>query len=131
MTAYLVASFGSLVVGVPFLTFLIGIVMGLILMSIVPLNLDTYKEYDVEQLYYHLYPYLAEDFMDRTGCERIHGSGNMLAGESSVTHVTFEGGVSTFADLKKRKYELYVQEGGRTLETAQEQGEFTGRARGA
>jgi len=115
----------------PFVIFFIGLALGIMLMSIVPLNRDRYREWDVEQSYYRLYPYIMEDFMDRSGCERIHGEGNMMAGESAVTHLSFQGGVKTFANLKKRQYEVYVEEGGRTLEMAKERGEFTGRSRGA
>jgi hypothetical protein len=95
-------------------------------MTFFNLNLDRYRAWTIQQLYYLLYPYIKDDFMGRQDCQAVHTLGNMIAGDATVAHVTFSGGDDTLANIKEREYELLAEEGGVTLSTAQETGETTG-----
>lgn len=101
-------------------------------MSLFPLDLDKFKDWSIQQLYYHLFPYIKDDFMGKKDCKSVHADGNMtvmVAGVSTpVTHI-LRGGSSIFAAIKEIQYQLLVQEGRITVSTAQETGNFTGRAR--
>lgn len=94
-------------------------------MPLFSLDLDRYKAWTIQQLYYLLYPYIKEDFMDRSTCKGVHSEGNMMAGDSIVTHITFRGGDDTLSSSKTEQYRLLAEEGELTLSTSQETGETT------
>jgi len=91
-----------------------------------PLDLDRYKEWTIEMLYKMLYPYIKDDFMGLGDCGLVHTEGNMLAGETPVTHITTRGGSSAKANAKGVQYRIDVQEGRTTLTRAKETGDFNG-----
>jgi hypothetical protein len=98
-------------------------------MSLFPLNLDRYKEWSIKQLYYHLFPFIKEDFMGRQDCALVHTDGNMqavVAGSTgTVTHIT-RGGSDNLLAVKETEYRTYVEQGTVVIQTAQELGEFVG-----
>ena len=101
-------------------------------MSLLPLDLDRYKEWTIQQLYYLLFPYIKEDFMGRPDCDAVHTTGNMTVttsdGVLNVTHI-IQGGSDTFLSAKESEYRAYAEEGRSALSSAQETGEFSGRTR--
>jgi hypothetical protein len=88
------------------------------------LDLDEYQEWTLEMLYRMLFPYIREDFMGKRDCQAIHQDGNMLAGESTVIHLTTRGGSDSFISAKAEEYRADVEEGRVRLRQAQETGEF-------
>jgi len=101
-------------------------------MSLFPLDLDRYKAWTIQQLYYLLFPYIKEDFMGRQDCQAVHTEGNLIpvvGGATGTITQAIRGGSDTFLSMKEGTYRAYVEEGGTTLRNAQEQGNFTGRAR--
>jgi len=101
-------------------------------MSLFPLDLDQFKDWTIQQLYYLLYPHIMEDFMGKPDCKLIHQEPNMTVLVSGVTipvtHI-LRGGSDNLAEAKKAQYRLLVEEGRVTINTAEETGRFTGRAR--
>lgn len=88
------------------------------------LDLEEYREWTLEMLYRMLYPYIKEDFMGRRDCQAVHTDGNMLAGDSTVMHITTRGGSDSFASMKEEEYRADLEEGRVRLQQAQETGEF-------
>ena len=101
-------------------------------MSLFPLDIDQFKAWSVQQMYYLLYPYIKEDFMGRDDCQLVHQEPNMtvLVGTVTipVTHV-IRGGSDTLATIKELEYRALAEEGRITTGVAERTGEFTGRAR--
>jgi hypothetical protein len=95
--------------------------------SLFPLDLGRYKDWTIQQLYYLLFPYIKEDFMGRLDCQAVHTEGNMLAGETPVTHI-ISGGSDSLLASKEAEYSAAAEAGVVTLTTAQTTGEFTGTA---
>jgi hypothetical protein len=98
-------------------------------MSLFPLNLNKYKKWSVEQLYYLLYPYIMEDFMGKPDCKTVHAEGNMQAivsgATGTVSHI-LRGGTDIQAKIKKAEYLIKSQEGRIVIEGAQITGQFLG-----
>lgn len=96
-------------------------------MSLTPLNLERYKAWTMEQLYYALFPFIKEDFMGRQDCTAVHTEGNMMVttatGPTTVTHI-IRGGSDTFLQAKEAEYRAYVLEGTLKVRTAQQTGVF-------
>ena len=100
-------------------------------MSLFELDVQKFKDWSIQQLYYLLYPYIKEDFMGIQDCEAVHTTGNMtvIVGNSTynVEHI-ISGGSQIFAAIKEIEYQSLAEEGRITLQTAEETGEFTGEA---
>jgi hypothetical protein len=100
-------------------------------MSLFPLDIQQFKDWSIQQLYYLLFPYIKEDFMGKGDCDIVHKTGNMtvMIDEEvyTVDHI-ISGGSDTLASIKEIQYKISAQEGRVTLETAEETGEFTGEA---
>ena len=100
-------------------------------MSLVPLDLDRFKEWSILQVYYLLFPLMKEDFMGRGDCENVHATGNIsvtVSGEPGIVTHIIEGGSDILLAAKEAEYRTLAENGQTTLQTAQETGEFTGRA---
>jgi hypothetical protein len=69
-----------------------------------------------------IYEFILEDFMPLKDCGLVHQEGNMLAGESPVTHLAARGGETPLGSAKKAEYEAELQRGDSTLEVAQQTG---------
>ncbi len=113
--------------GALFLILLIG--AGLFVASIIPLDIQQYKDWTIQQLYYELHPYLKEDFRGLKDCQNIHSAANMTTGDAVVSHITFQPAMTTQADTKDAEYRQYAAAGTNTIEIAQQTGTFAGRAR--
>lgn len=87
------------------------------------LDIERWKEFDIELLYKRLVQYMKNDFMGKEDCRMIHTEGNMLAGETPVTHTSTQGGSSTFIDNTARQYENDVRDGNATIARSQESGD--------
>jgi hypothetical protein len=101
-------------------------------MSLIPINLSRYRDWTIQQLYYLLFPYIKEDFMGRKDCQIVHAEGNMQAvvsGETGIVTHAVRGGSDTVLAAKEAEYRVLSEEGGLTIEAAQETGQFTGVAR--
>jgi hypothetical protein len=95
--------------------------------TVFELDLDQYKEWTAEQLYYLIFPHIKKDFMGIKDCKMVHADGNLMAGESTVSHITTQGGSNTFTSIKEQIYNARLEAGEVTLETAKETGRFMGR----
>jgi len=121
----------SIVIGTGVLFLILSLVFGFgfFFMSIVPLDLDRYKEWTMDQMYYELFPRMKEDFMGKLDCQAIHAEGNMLpvvsGATGSITHI-IRGGSDNLTSAKEAQYRAYVEQGSSTLSTAQDTGETTG-----
>lgn len=87
------------------------------------LNLATFTSWAARRVYLMIYPYMLEDFMPLKDCERVHGEGNMYAGETPVTHITFRGGQTPLGSAKRTEYESELLRGDSTLEVVQQTGQ--------
>ena len=117
-----VVSFGTCITGV--VIFFIGIAT--FFATIFELDIDRYKDWTFQQLYYGLYPYIQDDFMGKKDCGNVHGAQNMTAGTYTVTHGAFQGGNDLIASAQKAIYKGRFESGEITLNVARETGRFTG-----
>ncbi len=99
-------------------------------MSLFPLDIDRYKEWTIQQLYYMLFPFMKDDFMGKSDCQLVHQEPNMtvvVAGApATVTHI-IRGGSDTLMAIKEAEYRALLAEGRIVTRTARESGRFTGR----
>jgi len=115
--------------GIGLLLLFLGFGLGFFLMSIVPLNLDRYKEWTMDQMYYELFPRIKEDFMGKGDCRNIHATGNMtpvVAGSTGTITQVIQGGSDIELSVKEAQYRAYVEQGTAALSSAQETGRTTG-----
>lgn len=86
------------------------------------LNLEMYTRWAKRRVYLMIYEFILEDFMPLKDCENVHREGNMIAGESPVTHLVARGGLTPSGAAKKAEYEAELLRGDSALETAQRTG---------
>lgn len=89
------------------------------------IDVDKYVKWAKRRIYLLIYEDILEDFMPRDDCQAIHADGNMIAGESTVTHVTARGGQNTYGSAKKAQYRQELERGDSSLEIARETGRTT------
>ena len=118
---------GIATLGVGFLVLMIGLFA--IFASIIPLDIDRYKRWTFEQMYYNLYPMILRDFMAKPDCAAVHGIANMTvatnSGPKPVVHA-LQGGSDIQGKILEARYRAQAETGTGTLEQARRTGEFTG-----
>jgi len=95
--------------------------------AIVPINVDRYRDWNVEMLFYKMYPLLVENFMGKGDCRTVHAVGNIVAPSTGgpVTHI-IQGGTDLIAKAKEPVYRLRAEEGRTRIASAEQTGEFIG-----